>query len=390
MDCAKDLLFIVANQVYLLDLPGALNMPIWKISQKKPIKVRNTTLETEDLLEDHLEDWIVEDSSILGEPLLLIGRQVSIPEINDRLDLLGLDIQGNAVVVELKRGQLKDPVDMQALRYASYISKWRFDDFERQAKAFIGKSGETEFNFNETFEEFCASEGIDEAPDLNTDQRLIIMGAEIKERLGSVALWLREHNVDIKVIETELFQDGETTYLQPQIIIPLPVSRFAETGRVSEAVSSPWKTNGRSWHLDKRCSPITKEMLLKVDEIIRDNLDVEGPEWGQKYYVSYKVGNNIWFRISTRSRNLVLRALVKTGTFEEHQLAEALGVKADSTIETLSEKLQVNAVRIEDFGDELRAHVILRVRESFDFSSQAFLDFLKKAYNAFPRREGEK
>jgi hypothetical protein len=76
---------------------GALDMPIWKISQKKPIKVRNTTLETEKLLEDRLEDWIVEDSSILGEPLLLIGRQVSIPEVNDRLDLLALDVQGNTM-----------------------------------------------------------------------------------------------------------------------------------------------------------------------------------------------------------------------------------------------------------------------------------------------------
>ena len=159
-------------------------MPFWNISQKKPVKVHNTTLEKEKLLEDHLEDWIVEDPSILAEPLMLIGRQVSIPEVNDRLDLLALDVQGNAVVIELKRGPLKDPVDMQALRYASFISKWRFDDFEQQAKAFIGKSGKAEFNFNETFEEFCAAEGIDEAPDLNTDQRLIIMGSEIKERLG--------------------------------------------------------------------------------------------------------------------------------------------------------------------------------------------------------------
>lgn len=173
-------------------------MPIWKISQQKPIKVSNTTLASEKFLEDHLEGWIVEDSSILGEPLLLIGRQVTIPEVNDRLDLLALDVQGNAVVIELKRGPLKDPVDMQALRYASFISKWQFEDFEQQAKAFIGKSGEAEFNFNETFEEFCAAKGIDEAPDLNTDQRLIIMGSETKERLGSVALWLDKHNIDIK------------------------------------------------------------------------------------------------------------------------------------------------------------------------------------------------
>jgi hypothetical protein len=358
-------------------------MPIWKISQQKPIKVSNTTLASEKFLEDHLEGWIVEDHSILGEPLLLIGRQVTIPEVNDRLDLLALDVQGNAVVIELKRGPLKDPVDMQALRYASFISKWQFDDFEQQAKAFIGKSGEAEFNFNATFEEFCAAEGIDEAPDLNTDQRLIIMGSEIKERLGSVALWLDKHNIDIKVIETELYQDGETTFLQPHIIIPLPVSKFKETGRVSEATSSPWKTNGRSWHLEKRCSPATKEMLLKVDQIIRDNLDVDEPQWGQKSYVSYKIGNNMWLWIYTYTRSLVLDFKVKAGTFEEDQLAQRLQIEADSSIETRSEKLQVSAVKVEA-RDEVRAIIQLRIRESFDLSSQRFLDFLKDALNAFP------
>jgi hypothetical protein len=366
---------------------GALDMPIWKISQKKPIKVRNTTLETEKLLEDRLEDWIVEDSSILGEPLLLIGRQVSIPEVNDRLDLLALDVQGNTVVVELKRGPLKDPVDMQALRFASYISNWRFDDFERQAKAFIGKSGETEFNFNETYEKFCASEGIDETPDLNTDQRLIIMGSEIKERLGSVALWLRDHNVDIKVIETELYQDGETTYLQPQVIIPLPVSRFAETGRISEAVSKPWKTDGRSWHLEKRCSPMTREMLLKVDEIISDSLEVEGPQWGQKDYISYKIGNSIWLWLNTHPKMLVLNFNVRAKAFTEQDIAGALAIVPYSQAQSQAEKMSLgSSIAIEEIDDS-HDYAHLRVKENFDLTSKSFLEFLKETYSAFPRQQ---
>ena len=42
-------------------------------------------------LEQDLEDWIENDSSILGENLLIIGRQAQIPEVNDRIDLLALD-----------------------------------------------------------------------------------------------------------------------------------------------------------------------------------------------------------------------------------------------------------------------------------------------------------
>src|SRR5215210_6119605 len=101
-------------------------MPIWKITDQGPIRIPETKLKQEKLLEEKLEDWVVRDPSLLGEPLMIIGRQVIIPDVKDRLDILALDPQGNAVIVELKRGELSNPVDMQALRYASYISKWQF------------------------------------------------------------------------------------------------------------------------------------------------------------------------------------------------------------------------------------------------------------------------
>ena len=99
------------------------HMPIWKITPQGPVKVAETTLAREKLLEEHIEDWIAETPNILEEPLLIIGRQVLIPDVKDKLDLLAIDPQGKAVIIELKRGKLKDPVDMQALRYASYVSK---------------------------------------------------------------------------------------------------------------------------------------------------------------------------------------------------------------------------------------------------------------------------
>ena len=41
-------------------------MPIWKIGDNGPTKLPETKLKEEKLLEEHLEDWIVEDPSILG------------------------------------------------------------------------------------------------------------------------------------------------------------------------------------------------------------------------------------------------------------------------------------------------------------------------------------
>ncbi|MCK4232497.1 hypothetical protein KAX21_06060 [candidate division WOR-3 bacterium] len=356
---------------------------MWKIgADGRPIKVKETKLPKEKLLEENLEDWIARDSSLLGEPLLIVGRQVIIPDVRDRLDLLALDPDGRAVIIELKRGKLKDPVDMQALRYASYISKWGFDEFESHARTFFNKEADPEFNFNELYENFCSEAGADETPEVNTDQRMIVVGSEVKEKLGSVALWLREHHIDIKVIEVDAYREGESLFLQPRVIIPVEVSRFTETGRpVKGDVSRPWLTDGRTWHLEKRCSPKTKEMLLQLDSIIQENLNVDGPRWNQGGYVAYRIGNRNWLYINTHASVLSLDILVKIDAFKQSELAKRLGVeefdKEQSHFDLPS------SVYIEK-RSERADRVTLRIKEEFDLESEAFLEFLKEAYEAFP------
>jgi len=359
-------------------------MPIWKITPKGPIKVSETKPKDEKLLEEHLEDWIVADPSLLGEPLLIIGRQVMIPDVRDRLDILALDPQGNAVIIELKRGSLKDPVDMQALRYASYISRWQFDDFENQARTHIGRVGDPTFNFNELYEQFCAQVGVDEVPDINSDQRIIVIGSEVKDKLGSVALWLRDHDVDIKVIEMEVYREGDTVLVEPHTIIPLPIREFPGRPRRGEA-SDPWVADGKTWHLEKRCSPRTREMLLKLDDIIQDNFEVDGPRWNQKGYVAYRIGNYNWLAINTHPTALVAEFLEKAGTFNQSELAKSLSIEEFDREDTLSEKLGLPSSVTVRNRNEATDRVVLRIKEDFNLESEAFLDFLKQAYKAFPK-----
>lgn len=361
-------------------------MPIWKITSNGPVEVSETKLKHEKLLEKNLEDWVVKDPALLGEPLLIIGRQVIIPDVNDRLDLLALDPQGNSVVIELKRGKLKDPVDMQALRYASYISKWTFEDFENHTRAFLGKVADPEFNLNDTYEQFCAEAGIDEVPDINADQRIIVVGAEIKAKLGSVALWLREHSVDIKVIEVEVYREGDTIFLQPRTIIPIRVSSFADIGRARRGdVSQPWRKDGKTWHLEKRCTPRTKQMLLRLDSLIQENFEVDGPRWNQKLYVAYRVDNFNWLTIRTRSKLLGLIFHIKTNAFDQKELAERLRVVEFNAEDPLAEKLSLpSSLHIQNRSDSTD-RIILRIKEDFDVEAEYFVEFLQEAYEASPR-----
>ncbi len=359
-------------------------MGLWKITDKGPKQVPETKFKQEKLLEEHLEDWICSDGAILGEPLFIIGRQVMIPDVKDRLDILAIDPQGNSVIIELKRGKLKDPVDMQALRYASYISKWRFTDFENVARNYLGQVNDPDFNFNSLFEAFCESAGVDEIPDINTDQRIVIVGSSVREKLGSVALWLFEHTIDIKVIEVRAYKDGDNVFIEPNTVVPLEVSKFSDTGKIKPD-GSPWLSDGRIWHLEKRCSLITKEVFLRLDQIVQENLEVDGPRWNQKQYVSYRVNNVNWLAIVTMPKTLRLDFLVKKGSFKSDDIANRLKIKKFDKEDSMSEKMNLpSSVLVKNRNDKTD-RIFLRVKDDLNIESEEFLAFLNDAYKAFPK-----
>ncbi len=359
-------------------------MGLWKITDKGPLPVQETKLKHEKLLEENLEDWICSDGAILGEPLFIIGRQVMIPDMKDRLDVLALDTQGNAVIIELKRGKLNDPVDMQALRYASYISKWKYEDFENATQNFFGKTGDPEFNFNALYEAFCENAGVDEVPDINTEQRVVIVGSAVREKLGSVALWLYEHRIDIKVIEVQAFKDGNDIFIEPNTVVPIQVSKFSDIGKPTPD-TSPWLADGKNWHLEKRCSPATKKTVLLLDQIIQDNLEVDGPRWNQKHYISYRIDNTNWLAVRTMPKTIRLDFLVKTGALKSDQISNLLKVKKFDKEESLSEKLNLpSSVLVKNRNDKTD-RVFLRIKEDFNIETKEFLEFLNQLYKAFPK-----
>jgi hypothetical protein len=155
---------------------------------------------------------------------------------------------------------------------------------------------------------------------------MIVVGSGVRDRLGSVALWLREHSVEIKVVELHAYQQDDNILIEPSVIVPLPVSKFADTGK-TKGDGSPWVVDGRSWHLDQRCSPSTQKMFLKLDDILRDNFELDGPRWNQKLYVAYRISNYNWLAVVTGSKTLRLDFLVKKGSLAPDRVAEMLGVE---------------------------------------------------------------
>jgi hypothetical protein len=75
--------------------------------------------------ESDLEEWVVERPELVGEDLLVLGRQLrEFEEDLDRLDVLAVDRDGELVLIELKVSSDFRVTDLQALAYAgAYASR---------------------------------------------------------------------------------------------------------------------------------------------------------------------------------------------------------------------------------------------------------------------------
>lgn len=91
-------------------------MELWRIDGGKTVRLEPTGMP----LESDLEDLIDSDPSLLGQELLVVGRQV-VTAAGKRIDLLAVDDEGVLHVFELKRDKTPRDVVAQLLDYGSWV-----------------------------------------------------------------------------------------------------------------------------------------------------------------------------------------------------------------------------------------------------------------------------
>ena len=180
-------------------------MPLYRFNGEKYEKIGETHLKSEKVVEVHFEKHIAQNPMLIGEPLYIVGRKVAVADLNEHIDVLGLDPNGNAVIICIDRRKQKEPVLMHGLRFAAALARWHIEDFEKAAIRYREDSDE-EFDFEKEYRAFCRENGQDETPFVNRDQRVLLVGSNVRQNLADIALWLQEHGVKIKLITVQPFK----------------------------------------------------------------------------------------------------------------------------------------------------------------------------------------
>lgn len=162
--------------------------------------------ETDIKLESHLESWLENSPWALveGESILWIDRQTSakVEESTIFPDLLGLDSEGNLVIVELKRSKTPREVVAQLLEYAAWAKELSDEQIQEIAATYF-QTANNETTLQNAFSEMFE----DEMPALNRRMRLFVVAAEIPGPVLRVCRFLRtSHSMDINCLTVATFQ----------------------------------------------------------------------------------------------------------------------------------------------------------------------------------------
>lgn len=179
----------------------------------KPIKCKRIQFG----LEKEMEDLLENSPEILEKELFIIGRQIPTDQ-RKFIDLLGLDKQGDTIIIELKRGETPHFTSSQIFDYYIWVKNQRkqqeINAIAKQkyhGKDHLGKYRSIEEKFVDIF---------GNPPDSwNAHQKLYIVGEEIDEKTKDVVRDLKDDGKDISCVELKVYQNDELKIVNVRTIL---------------------------------------------------------------------------------------------------------------------------------------------------------------------------
>ncbi|MQM28165.1 PDDEXK family nuclease [Glycomyces albidus] len=211
-----------------------LEVGLWRADENGLTRLSSSRV----TLESKLEDYIEADPDILGQRLMLIGRQVP-TAYGGSIDLLAVDAEGAVHVLELKRDKTPRNVVAQVLDYGSWVSELDHAHIVELFDAY--RPG---IAFDEAFAERFEGEPPDQ---LNSAQVFTIVAAWVDPSTERIVRFLNEtFSVPVNVVFFRHFEDNGTSYLARTWLVAGEAAS-APPHNKTQRTKEPW--NGRDWYV---------------------------------------------------------------------------------------------------------------------------------------------
>ena len=255
-------------------------------------------------LESQLEDYIEADPALLGERLLLIGRQVP-TEHGGFIDLLAVDADGVVHVIELKRDKTPRDVVAQTIDYGSWVA-----ELGHSKVIEIFENYKPGVAFDSAFAEAFGGDAPDQ---LNASQVFTIVAASVDAATERIVRFLNESfEVPLNVVFFRHFQDNGASYLARTWLVSNEPETNSRSKAKAQRTREPW--NGHDWYVS-----FGEESGCRVWEDARKYgfVSAGGGEWYSRSLRNLPIGARIFACVPKRGYVGVGKVIGDAARFSE-------------------------------------------------------------------------
>jgi len=200
-------------------------MTIYTFEENNLMQIEKTTfLDAEILERSHLQKAIKNNINVIASDCLVIAEEYSEWDSSKkRIDLLAIDKNANLVVIELKRTETGDHMELQAIRYASMVSTMTLDLAADIFSRYKQINGFPSFDKDSALMEISNFVDIElDESSFADDVRIILVSPNFSKELTTAVMWMSERNINITCIRIQPYTFNGSILIDVQQIIPLP------------------------------------------------------------------------------------------------------------------------------------------------------------------------
>jgi len=175
----------------------------------------------------HLQEWVLANSAVLGEDVLVVTSEYDQWTGNDgvrardRLDVLGLDSSGRLVVVELKRDVAPGDTHLQAITYAAMVSGFTVDTLADALATWRTRRGTpTDLAAARALIDDHVGGEVD--PELLRKPRIMLLAGGFPKQVTNTAVWLSQFDLRVELVQVTAWRSDGEIYVGFNPVWPTP------------------------------------------------------------------------------------------------------------------------------------------------------------------------